>query len=51
MTDGRATSSGPPPACGEDHSMPTCATGPAGRLRFVLRELAGQFRRAERDAP
>ena len=29
------------PAGGGDRVLPGCGTGPAGRLRFVVRELAG----------
>ncbi len=33
------------PACRVDPGLPDCATGPAGRLGFVLREARAAWRR------
>ncbi len=47
----KETAPPPPPdptrACSEDPDLPTCATGPTGRLRFVIKELAEILRRKD----
>ncbi len=36
-------------ACDRDAAVPTCATGPFGRLAWVVRELADLLRRRGGD--